>query len=459
MNYKTRLTLLFVGLFFVVLSSILSFIYVSYSGFRRDEFFERLREKSFNTARLLSDVKEVDSHLLKIIDQNSINKMYDEKILIFDEQDRLIYSSLDDETIPYSRSLIDQIRDREDKYYVDEDGDEVVGVHYIGQGEGENYVVLASAYDTYGISKLENLRNLVILALLLGTVLIALSSYYYIRQVFRPIDRLNTSIQTISENNLKEFVPVKKNRDELDQLAQNYNQMLSRLFKAFESQRAFVRNAAHELKTPLALVQGKLEHLEDLFAGGTTEVQQLVTGVMKDIDQQATLIESLLLIQRLQSQLPVNMAMVRVDELLFESINESTSRYPHHKVRLDIDSSLQSGEQLTVSGNSLLLKTCFRNLIENAALYAPAVELSIIVTHASDYLHLAFTNAGDEALPPDLIFEPFYRQISQQEKPGHGLGLSIVRQIIELMKGTVNYAYRNESHVFELKLPSGSIRH
>jgi signal transduction histidine kinase len=123
-------------------------------------------------------------------------------------------------------------------------------------------------------------------------------------------------------------------------------------------------------------------------------------------------------------------------------------------VGVDIDSSVQTEEQLTVSGNSLLLKTCFRNLIENAALYASAVELTIVVTHTSGYLHLAFTNAGDEALPADLIFEPFYRQTSQQEKPGHGLGLSIVRQIIELMKGTVDYTYRNGSHVFELKLPT-----
>jgi len=454
MNYKTRLTVLFVGLFFIVLSSILVFIYVSYSGFRRDEFFERLREKSFNTARLLSDVKEVDSHLLKIIDQNSINRMYDEKILIFDAKDKLIYSSLDDEAIPYSRSLIQEIRQREDKYYVDEDGDEVVGVHYVGEGDNENYVVLASAYDTYGISKLENLRNLVILALLLGTVLIALSSYYYIRQVFRPIDQLNISIQTISENNLTEFVPVKKNRDELDQLAHNYNQMLSRLFKAFESQRAFVRNAAHELKTPLALVQGKLERLEEVSTGATAEVQQLVTGAINDIDQQAVLIESLLLIQRLQSQLPVNMAPVRVDELLFESINEAARQYPHHQVSVDIDSSVQSEKHLTVLGNSLLLKTCFRNLIENAALYAAVAELTIMITHTAEQLHLAFTNAGDEALPQDLIFEPFYRQTAQQEKPGHGLGLSIVKQIIELMKGAVSYTYQNGSHVFELTFSS-----
>src|SRR5690606_42101260 len=91
MNYKQRLTLLFVGLFFLVLASILTFIFVSYSEFRRDEFFERLRQKSYTTVKLLAVVKEVDEDLLKLIDRNTINEMYDEKVLVFDENNELIY--------------------------------------------------------------------------------------------------------------------------------------------------------------------------------------------------------------------------------------------------------------------------------------------------------------------------------------------------------------------------------
>ncbi|AYB31713.1 sensor histidine kinase [Chryseolinea soli] len=453
MNYKTRLTLLFVGLFFFVLSSILVFIYISYSEFRRDEFFARLREKSFNTAKLLIDVKEIDIGLLKIIDQNSINKMYDEKILIFDEQNTLIYSSLDDEKIPYSLKTIEQIRKRADKYYVDDDGDEVVGVHYTGQGH--DYVVLASAYDTYGISKLENLKTLVIIALVLGTLLIAISSYYYIRQVFRPIDALNSSIQTIGENNLHEFIPVngRKNRDELDQLAVNYNQMLGRLFKAFESQRAFVRNAAHELKTPLALIHGKLDRLDELAGPQNPEMQVLLTSLEQDVDSQADLVESLLLIQRLQSQLPVNTAKVRIDESLYESVKDVNETFPQQAVKIDIESSIKTEDQLTVVGNTLLLKICFRNLIANAAMYASTPELNIKISEEGHGLQLTFVNAGDDPIPDTRIFEPFYRQTQQQEKPGHGLGLSIVKQIIELMNGTVAYYFESEKHHFQITIP------
>ena len=446
MNYKTRLTLLFVGLFFVVLTAILSFIYVSYAEFRRDEFFERLKEKSFTTAKLLLEVKGIDTELLKLIDQNSINKMYDEKVLVFNDRNELIYSSLDDKKIQYSKTLLDQIRHQEDKYYVDEEGDEVVGLHYTGQGY--DYVILASAYDTYGISKLKNLKELVIIALFIGTVLIALSSYFYIRQVFRPIDDLNNSIQVISENNLEEYIDVKRNRDELDKLAVNYNQMLKRLYKAFDSQRAFVRNASHELKTPLAVIQGKLERLEE-----TGVNREEIQSLMDDVNGQAALIESLLLIQRLQSQLPINTSTVRIDEILYETVRELNITFPEQKVEIDIESSVQNEAQLTVNANVMLLKICFRNLISNAALYGDSDALNIRLANHANTLWLWFINAGDEPLPADLIFAPFYRQPKEQEKPGNGLGLSIVKQIIELSKGSVTYDYRDKNHIFGIGIP------
>lgn len=448
MNFKTRLTLLFVGLFVVVLTAILSFIYILYAEFRREEFFERLREKSFTTAKLLTEVKDMDLEVLKIIDQNSINKLYDEKILIFDSTNRLIYSSLDDEKIPYSPSLIDQIRTHADRYYVDEDGDEVVGVHY--KDQGHDYVILASAYDTYGIGKVESLKTLVIIALVLGSALIAVAAYFYIRQVFRPIDDLNKSIQTITENNLHEFIRVSKNRDELDKLAINYNEMLARLFKAFESQRSFVRHAAHELKTPLAIIRGKLERLEDLNMDGHPEVGELLAGLSDDVDGQAALVESLLLMQRLQSQVPINTGPIRVDELLYESVRELQVVYPQQVVQIDIDASVEAEEQLTVVGNELLLKICFRNLIANAALYATTPRLTIDLAKVPEGLRLRFSNPGDEPIPEGMIFEPFYRPAREQEKPGHGLGLSIVRQITDLTHGTAAYHYSEGQHVFTL---------
>lgn len=449
MNYKQRLTLLFVGLFVLVLSSILSFIYLSYSEFRRDEFFERLRQKSYTTVRLLAEVNEVDQDLLKVIDRNTINEMYDEKVLVFNENSQLIYSSLDDEAIPYSTKLIDQIRSKEDQYYVDDDGDEVVGVHY--REHGHDYVVLASAYDRYGISKLENLRNLVIGALLAGTLLIALASYFYIRQVFRPIDQLNRSIQNINENNLREFVPTGRNRDELAELANNYNQMLGRLYKAFELQRAFVRNASHELKTPLAVIQGKLEKLT-VAKSDPSENSYIVESLIEDVQGQAALIESLLLLQRLQTEVPIHKAHVRVDDILDATVSEVKAEFDQLNVEMDMSPSIKTDDQLTVVANSMLMRICFKNLVTNAALYSETNDLRITIASEGSNLLIEFVNRGSEALPAGT-FQPFYRQPESQHKPGSGLGLSVVSQILTSISGTISYHFVDGNHTFTVSAP------
>lgn len=446
MNYKKQLTLLFVGLFLFVLTAILSFIYISYADFRRDEFYERLRQKSFFTVRLLTEVREIDRNLLRIIDQNTINRLYDEKILIFNESNELIYSSLDDEVIPYSNRLIDQIRHNQDKFYVDEDGDEVVGVHY--NESGHDYVVLASAYDQYGINKLKNLRNLVILSLVGGTVLIGVSSYFYVRQVFKPIDRLNQSIQAINETNLREFVPVKANRDELDDLARNYNLMLSRLYNAFESQRSFVRNASHELKTPLAIIYGRLERLNELVQENPGAAD-LLESLMDDVEAQASLVESLLLMQRLQSDLPISSAPVSLDEVLEDAVKEVKEQVRMLDVHVDMTSSITSENQLRVIANRMLLKTCFKNLLSNAGLYATDSRLKIAISAAAGWLRVDFRNRGEAALPPS-VFDPFYRHGEPSSIPGSGLGLSIVAQVMGKTGGRVTYVFEHGAHVFSL---------
>ncbi len=451
MNYKKRLTFLFVGLFFLVLTTILSYIYVSYADFRRDEFFERLRQKSMTTVTLLVEVAEIDREILKIIDRNTINEMWDEKVLVFDEDDRLIYSSLDDETIPYSARLLELIRTTEDKFYVDEDGDEVVGIHY--NENGHDYVVLASAYDQYGLKKLENLRNLIIVSLLAGCILIALATYVYIGQVFKPIDRLNRSIQAINVNNLREFVTVSQNRDELDTLANNYNQMLARLYRAFEMQRAFVRNASHELKTPLAVLQGKLEELSRAVGKDDRKAKEIVTTLIDDVYRQARLIESLLLLERLQSEVPIHTSPVRVDAVLDATIEELSVKYPALRVEMGIDESVTSDHELTVDANPILMRTCIRNLVDNAGLYSSDGKLSVRISHRSNTIFLEFANAGGPELP-DEIFVPFFRHPDEQHKQGSGLGLSIVAQIMEKIGGRITYAFADGVHVFRLSIPS-----
>lgn len=452
MNYKLRLILLFLGLFFLLLSSTLSFIYISYADSRKEEFWERLRHKSVFTANLLMEVKELDRHLLKLIDQNTINRLYDEKVLVFDEQNQLLYSSLDDEAIPFSMALLERVRAEDELYYTDEDGDEVVGVHYTAGGK--DYVILASAYDKWGKRMMGNLLQNMLVALTAGTLLILLSSYFYIMQVFRPIDSLNQSMRSITENNLRQYLPVRNRRDELDQLAINYNQMQERLHRAFELQKSFVHNASHELKTPLARMNSKVEQALQLPLKETPELGRILKSMQQDIGGQADLIEGLLLLHRLQSPSPISTRKLRFDELLFMSIEEGRGMHPDFQVKLNMDPSIREEQQLTVQGNAILLKTAFRNLLTNAALYGSEKAVFVEIHSSEDFVMLSFSNAGPpQALSEKLLFEPFFRDENALGIKGSGLGLSIVKEIAEIIGGSISYVFKESRHYFVLRIP------
>ncbi|MEO5583857.1 MAG: ATP-binding protein, partial [Flavobacteriales bacterium] len=102
--------------------------------------------------------------------------------------------------------------------------------------------------------------------------------------------------------------------------------------------------------------------------------------------------------------------------------------------------------------NELLLRTAFRNLLANAAAYSPDHRIGIELVHAPGVLLAHFSNAGDQELPTDRLFQPFFRGPGRDGTPGSGLGLSIVQQIAEHAGGGLSYTYKG-SHCFELTLP------
>ncbi|HEX2618476.1 MAG TPA: HAMP domain-containing protein, partial [Flavobacteriales bacterium] len=438
MTIKVRLALVFAGLSLLLLVGTLGYIYFSQSVARQHEFNERLRSQCNRVASLLSEVKAVDRDLLRVVDRNSIHRLYDEKVLLFNEANELMYSSLDDEPIPYSKELLGVIRREGEIEYHDADGDEIVGVHYTG--EGHDYVVLASAFDRYGQKELSNLLRTLLISLIVGSVFIFGASYFYIGLVFRPIEHLNAAIQEIDEERLDRVLPVRNRKDEIDRLAVNYNHMLARLSDAFDMQRAFVNNASHELRTPMARMNAQVERALRL-PSGSPEMPSILRTLQNDITAQAELVESLLLLQRLRAHIPSARQHLRVDEQLFHSIDEVRIYHPALHADLHFDASITDDAQLTVHMNPLLLRTAFRNLLHNAARYAPDQRLIITAEHRPGIVRLTFSNAGERPLPAERVFEPFFRGEGAERVLGSGLGLSIVEQVAADGGGQARYAF------------------
>ncbi|MBS1946031.1 MAG: HAMP domain-containing protein [Bacteroidetes bacterium] len=449
MTTRVRLSLLFAGFSLVLLVGTLGGVYASHARSRQAEFFDRLRTQCYRTASMLGEVKETDRSLLRILDRNSIHRMYDEKVLLFDHNDNLLYSSLADETIHYSKQLLDKVRSGEEMTWRDADGDEVVGVHYTANGA--DYVVLASAYDTYGRRELHNLLGTLSAVLVLGTLFIFGAGYLFIGLAFRPLEDLSRAIDHIGIHRLDQQVPVRGTKGEIDRLATAYNAMLSRLRKSFELQKAFVNNASHELRTPLARMNAQVEQALRMPPGDAAVQRSLLT-LQADITEQGQLIDSLLLLQQLQAHLPVAMEPVRVDEVLFAAIAEVNAAHPGLHATVDMDEGIRSEAQLTTDANRILLRTALRNLLANAARYSPDGTLAILIGSPPNMVQLRFCNPGAHALPADRVFQPFFRGPESTHMPGSGLGLSIVQQVAEQFGGSLQYSF-NGSHCFTLSLP------
>ncbi len=451
--HKTRMALLFSGLVAIILLVTCVITYASYATFRKENFQERLKQQALTTARLLIDVREIDIDILKLIDQNTINKMYDEKVLVFDAHNKLIYSSIDDHKVAYSVDLLERVRREQEIEYTD-NLNEVIGLYY--NERGQNNVVLASAYDLNGLRKLNTLLYILLIASGVGLGLAGIVSYYYIQQTFRPVELLNEKITRINATNLQEKLPVEKGDDEIIQLAKNFNFMLDRLSFAFETQKNFVQHASHELRTPLATLVSQLEAARQQTLS-LTEHETLLASLQEDLDKLTNITNALLTLSRYDKiQLDTDAPLLRIDELVFQAADVVRRHLPEAVVRVDFQQIPEEEHWLSFRGHELTLKTALVNLIENACKYSAESLARVTLDARPQGIVIRFENTGPHLLPEEIqtLFQPFFRGKNSAGKRGFGLGLSIVRRIVELHGGQIKYQTSDsQENTFLLILP------
>jgi two-component system, OmpR family, sensor histidine kinase ArlS len=145
------------------------------------------------------DVKEVDSQLLRLIDQNTLYNLLDEKTIFFDDSYEMIYSSLDDEVIFWTKEDLDLLQ-KENFFYRQIGDNEEVGVHYVF--EERCYMIITSANDTYGRRKLEYLLYILLITFSVGSVLVWSSTWILVKKLLAPLDDFKSQLVEISANKL-----------------------------------------------------------------------------------------------------------------------------------------------------------------------------------------------------------------------------------------------------------------
>ncbi len=428
------------GQFTTIVASILIgfslLIYFVSATYRREEFYERLKSKARTTVRFLVEVKEVDHDLLRIIDRNTLTALIDEKVLVLNEQNQLVYSSVDDHPVRYQPALLDAVRRNKEVETTNGDN-ELVGILY--EANGQRLVVLASAYDQFGQSKLANLYLTLIWGLFGGIGLTVVLGFFFAGQSLQPIGHINRQVQTITARNLRQRLDEGRRKDEIDQLAVNFNAVLQRLEQAFEQQRSFVSHASHELRTPLAALKSEIQ-LGLRRPLEATQYTEILKNLLSDTDRLIALSNSLLLLARtLENLEAVTMTSVRLDDVLFSAQDELLNAHADYCVQFQYEQVPETETDMLVLGNESLLVRVVLNLLENACKYANdhRAQVSMGTKSQSVWLSVTDTGIGLSADEQAHIFEPFYRAPGASGFKGFGVGLAVCQRIMELHNGHI----------------------
>ena len=279
------------------------------------------------------------------------------------------------------------------------------------------------------------LRNalLITFPLLLGAL--AVIAWRVIGWTLRPVEQLRAGAEQISRTRRisgpaeRERLPVPSAADEIRALAITLNEMLDRLAEAQERQRAFVADAAHELRSPLASIQAQLEVAQRLGEGGT-----LPADLMVDVKRLSGLVEDLLLLARADADTRPPARLTAVDAR--DLVAELTMTYRHARVPV----TLQAGEPVIIMCAAEELRRAISNVLDNAVRHAGTrVEVTTSVDHDEAVIRVSDDGPGIQTEDRERVFERFTRldDARGRSSGGAGLGLAIARELVTRAGGTV----------------------
>ena len=275
-------------------------------------------------------------------------------------------------------------------------------------------------------------------------------TFFVSGRALKPLKEFSETVEKVQAQNLADYTIEENRIAELDRLRTSYNKMLLRLSESFETQRQFTGNAAHELRTPLALIQAQLDlyHTTE-HPDSTTVAGETIQMVTEQNERLSKLVRTLLDMSELQTVSRND--RIELHSLIEEVLTDLEPLAQEKKVEL-IQRSQGAGakadEELFLTGSDILIYRMLYNLVENAIKYNRengSVTVSAIREKNEVVLTVSDTGNGIDEAFREQIFEPFFRidKSRSRELGGVGLGLAMVREVVRVHDGTIK-VYTNE---------------
>lgn len=455
MNVRIRFVLVLTLVVSVILLGSLFTIYKFYDHSRRQNFENRLWAHAYNEFANYYNIKDTDKATLAKLTNYLPGYPINFHFTLIDTSYHVIKTIPDNRDYKVDTLFLQKLKAAH-QISLFENKKQTLALHF--NRDGKEAFMIVDGHDKYAIARLASLKLTMIIVAVAGIILTAVFAFFYVRVATKPLITMSMQMRHINENNLKQRVKVPKGslkRNEMVQIATNYNNMLDRLEKAFQLQKNFVHHASHELRTPLAVMLSQTESAlrKELTVQDAYKVLQ---SLKEDQQEMIDLTNSLLLLSQYENiNYSIHWPKVRIDELVHDVIITVQKMFPDIKIHFDFVNAPEKESYLYFPGNETLLRSAFRNLIKNAYLYSPDKTVYITMEALADSVYIHFENKGAVLSPEDKerMFLPFFRGDNAQRIKGFGLGLSIVKRIAELHKGSVLYeAINDDANRFTLLL-------
>ena len=311
----------------------------------------------------------------------------------------------------------------------------------------------------------ETKESFLLRSVIATTIIILLSSvctYFLTKKALTPLQKLTSEVSQIQAQNLSTQLPVPNSKDEIAQLTSSFNEMLTRLDNAFSTQKQFSANAAHELRTPLAVLQTNLEVFEKKQKPEMIEYRQLFTMIKEQTARLSQLVGTLLDMTNLKSVPRTD--QVSLEELVDEVFCDLDPIAEKAGISIYFNDSSNQDLHTDVTGSYVLLYRAVYNLVENAIKYnRPHGSVSVSVKQENGQAMVLVTDTGIGISPENQkkIFDPFFRVDKSRSRAmgGAGLGLALVDSIAREHGGSVKVLESNEKgSIIALMLPVSSLK-
>lgn len=467
-SLKLKLTLLFGLIFTGMLSGFCYILYWQFSKYQMLEFDTSLHNYTVDVAESLdidrygdvefdSDIFKLEEKILPFTLKNSFIAVMDINGRVIETRPRLTSEQI----LPLSEMIVSKvIKNGSDFSSMSFQENPYRTINYLlpVQHKDTPFILQISVPETDILILNKKLINFFYISVPVILLLSSLIGYFFVGRVLLPMMEIIAKTKKMEFSNLKERVPVPHSKDEIWQLADTINHLLSRLNETFSAQERFIQDASHQLKTPLAVMKGELEIFK-LEEKSEKEVAAFLESMGQEINFLIKLTNNLLILARVDSGANFSFTKNRLDEVVIAQVSR-LSKFANLKkisLQIDFDSFYKASEdELSISSDRDLLGVLFYNLIENALKYSPensTVKVQGIHQEGTLEVVVYDEGAGIEEESLEKVFDRFYRQQNKEIKvQGSGLGLAICKVVAESMNAKIWVENIEKGSAFHFKV-------